>query len=276
MKLSLDRFRSPLLKTPREIQPSGRGMRNDKAAFLVSYGEAATFSRSIVELTRGLSRRGYDVVLVRASGSGVKASWPNNEEAIRPTIVYRPNVGYDFGSWAIAIQSFPKLAARSHVLLLNDSLVGPFGSLDPLLDHFEKSQSDIWSATSTLQFEPHLQSFFLGFRRGILRKYPLRRFWSLIREVGTKEEIILAYEIGLTRLAVEGMLTTDVYLPAEFVVRGELNPAIDGWKELLDNGFPFVKRELLRVEQFGHLRAQIIDDIERRHGENPMEWFETV
>lgn len=276
MSRALARARNPLLRTPREVHPSPRPSRGHGVAFIASYGEAATFSRSLIELTRALTARDYDVVLVRASSGRVRAAWPETEESIRPTIVYRPNAGYDFGSWAMAIDEFPRLAARDRVLLVNDSLVGPFDTLDAVLDHFERSAADMWAATSTLQFAPHLQSFFFGFHGGILRRYPLSRFWAGIREVGSKDQIIHAYEMGLSRLAGDEMLTTDVFLPAELVVRGEQNPAIDGWRSLLRQGFPFVKRELLRLPHFAPVRALIVDEVRQRFGHDPMDWFETV
>lgn len=268
--------RSPLLRGPRDIGLSPHPFRGDRTAFIASYGNAETFSRSVIELTRALTLRSYDVVVVRASGTGVRASWPADEEAIRPTIVWRPNTGYDFGSWAVGIDTFKVLAARPYVLLFNDSMVGPFGPIDAMIDHFEATTAEAWSATSTLQFEPHLQSFILGFRDGLLARYPLSRFWQSIRSLGDKQQVIHEYEMGLSRLLEREMLTTDAFRPAEMVVRGELNPVIDGWDTLLASDFPFVKRELLRLEHFAPIREKIREDVGRRYGQEPMEWFENL
>lgn len=38
----------------------------------------------------------------------------------------------------------------------------------------------------------------------------------------------------------------EVAYPSNTVVAGGLNPVITGWRRLLEVGFPFVKRELLR------------------------------
>lgn len=275
MRAPFARLRNPLLRSPREVIPSPRGLHGDRTAFFASYGESPEFSRSVVELTRALTRRDYDVVLIRAT-SGGSCVWPSSEESIRPTIVRRPNIGYDFGSWAIGINHFRRLAGREHVLLVNDSLVGPFDSIDPMIDHFERTTADVWAATSTLQFVPHLQSFVLGFRGGALNRFPLSRFWARIRELGSKEEIVHVYEMGLSQLMDREMLTAEAFVPGELVVKGELNPVIDGWRETLDHGFPFVKRELLRLEQFSWMREQILAEVERRWGQDPMRWFETI
>lgn len=275
MRSRVARLLNPLLRSPRDVLRSARGMSGEKAAFFASYGESRTFSRTVIELTRALTERGYDVVLIRATSSEY-VHWPEEEEKIRPTIVRRPNIGYDFGSWAIGINQFPALAARPQVLLVNDSLVGPFGSIDAILDHFENTTADVWGAASTLQFTPHLQSFMLGFHGGVLRRYPLSRFWASIRELGSKEQIVHAYEIGLSQVIDREMLTVDAFMPSEMVVKGELNPIIDGWQQALDFGFPFVKRELLRLEHFAPLREYIVENVERRFGQNPMDWFETI
>lgn len=276
MKPSLARLRNPLLRTPRAIRPSPHGARGERTAFFASYGESDTFSRSVVEQTRALTHRGYDVVLIRASSGSARAQWPMEEEAICPTIVWRPNIGYDFGSWAVGIDQFPELAGREHVLLVNDSLVGPFGSIDPMLDHFERSTADVWSATCSEQVELHLQSFTLGFRRGVLRTYPLNRFWASIREIGDKNVLIREYEIGLTRLIAREMLTAESYIPVGLVGRGQINPAYNSWEVLLRNGFPFVKRELLRDDQPQPVRDRIVSEVGLRWGQDPMQWFEAV
>lgn len=260
----------------RHIVPAPTKKHGSRAAFFASYGEADTFSRSVIETIRALSERGYDVVLIRSSDNGVQANWPESEADIRPTIIYRPNIGYDFGSWAIALQSFPRLARREHVILLNDSLVGPFGSMAPLLDHFESCSADVWAATSSKQIEMHLQSFLMGFHGGVLAEYPLKRFWQSIRELGTKEEIIQQHEIGLSRLIEREMLTSESFLPAEIAGKGLRNSAISSWRVLLRNGFPFVKRELLRTERFAVQRDLIVEMVREEYGQDALQWFEGV
>lgn len=268
--------RRSLLGLEREIVPGKVDRTAKKAAFFASYGEGVEFSRSIVETVRELSANGYDVVLVRSSNSDSKAAWPESETSIRPTLIYRPNAGYDFGSWATAIHSFPKLAVRDQVLLINDSLVGPFGSMKPLLEHFESSSADVWAATSSKQIEMHLQSFMMGFHRGVLGQYPLKKFWQSIKVLGTKDEIIQQHEIGLSRLIEREMLTSESFLPADIAGKGLRNSAISSWQVLLRNQFPFVKRELLISERFPGQRDQIRALIQDECGQDALQWFEGV
>jgi len=228
-----------------------------------------------VELAHELRRCGFAVVIVRSS--------PGNEpwtdtSALDASVGYvqRPNAGYDFGSWAAAMELFPGALAYDQVLLTNDSIVGPFGGLDVLLDDLATTTADVWAATSTLQLGPHLQSFFVGYRRGVLREPALRDFWMGIREHGTKREIIEEHEIGLSRvLQAEGYSATAA-IPSELVVGDGDNPTIDGWDRLLDAGFPFVKRELLTTDRFERERTAIVHRVRDMYGVDPEDWIEDV
>ena len=84
-------------------------------------------------------------------------------------VVRRPNVGYDFGSWGAALTAYPEIAAKSLVVLTNDSLAGPYGPLDDLLARIEASPAEVWAATANEQPQVHLQSYLLGFRGGRAR-----------------------------------------------------------------------------------------------------------
>ena len=93
-------------------------------------------------------------------------------------VVRRPNVGYDFGSWGAALTAYPEIAAKSLVVLTNDSLAGPFGPLDDLLARIEASPAEVWAATENEHPQVHLQSYLLGFRGGVLAREPLRGFFA--------------------------------------------------------------------------------------------------
>lgn len=276
IRQQIARLRNPLLKMPIEVVDSPRGRNKAKVAFLASFGSANEFSRSIVETTRSLVEREYDVVLIRASNGVSRSSWPAAEESIRPTILYRSNNGYDFGSWAVGLHRFPELAMREHVLLLNDSIVGPFGPLDKLLGHFEKSTADVWGAAASLQFKPHLQSFMLGFRRGTLSKYPLNKFWNSVGDFGDKERVIAEYELGLPDLLDSELLTVDAFFRGGIMNDQALNPSLDQWERMLDRGFPFVKRQLLSNSYPPELQVRVLEVLQKRYAVDPASWVEHV
>lgn len=216
----------------------------DRIAFVASYADKALVTRSLVTLVTELESNGYGVVLIRASPGMLTPEWPVGFIG-EPVIVTKPNVGYDFGSWATGLALFSELAEKPFVLLANDSMAGPFSSLAPMLQNFESSESDVWGATNTDEIMPHLQSYLLGFTAGILATKPLRDFWNEIRVMNDKDEIVKRYEIGLSRLLRSEGYTSQVWFDSSQVVSDGGNPTLIGWFRLLELGFPFVKRMLV-------------------------------
>lgn len=244
----------------------------ERLALLASWGEDRRVSRSVVELIRALRRRGYPVVMIRASEDSADLAWPTSEA--RPDMIIRkPNIGYDFGSWAVGMEKVDAELDRRHVLLVNDSLAGPFGPIDDLLDHFELGETDAWAATRTTQFIPHLQSFFLGFSGGVLATPQLRRFWRRLPLEDDKLAIVDRYELGLTRLLFSEAFTSSAAIEPERVVREGDNPMIHGWRRVLDAGFPFVKREILVRPEVATEGNLVAETIKQRYGEDPHAWI---
>lgn len=246
--------------------------RPDRVAIVASWGDDGRVSRSLAQLILELESGGYTVVLVRASDSTAPLVWPDGFDN-DATIVRKPNLGYDFGSWATGMALFPNLLRAPYVLLANDSLVGPFASLAPMLEDFERSDTDVWGATNTLQFTPHLQSYFTGYKNGILQDRALRQFWSSLSDAESKQAIIDRYEIGLSELLhVESYVTTPWIDYGRVVEPGE-NPAIRGWRRLIDLGFPFVKRELITTPDIvndGHRVPAVMQAV---FGVDPEDWL---
>jgi lipopolysaccharide biosynthesis protein len=244
----------------------------DRIAVVASYGSGPTVSRSLHRLVTELARCRYRVVVVRASDDTRELVWPGPLPA--DTIVIRkPNIGYDFGSWATALQMFPKIRKRGNVIFTNDSLVGPFGSLAKVLEHFEHAVTDVWGATNTLQIFPHLQSFFVGFRRGVLSDPALKQFWKHIGIEKQKQHIIDKYELGLSRLLLAEGFTTSACFESERIVDGTQNPTVEGWRRLLELGFPFVKRELLVNPTLVRDGNDVPHTIQEMYGTDPRDWL---
>ena len=94
----------------------------------------------------------------------------------------------------------PAITQAPYVILANDSLLGPFTDLGRLLADFEPASADVWGLTDTHQFCHHLQSYFLGYRGGVLADRPLQDFFAGVRQERSKWEIIKHNELALSRL----------------------------------------------------------------------------
>jgi hypothetical protein len=219
--------------------------------------------RSTAALVGALDAAGYQVVVSSSCEADDALDWdqplPDGVVVLR-----RPNVAYDFGSWSAALGRFPAIAAADRVLLVNDSMAGPFRPLGPVLDAFAASPADAWSLTDSDQFGHHLQSYFLGFRRGVLARPALARFWAGIRHHDDKMDIIFQNELGLSALLRDEGCTVEVAFPYRTVVDEGENPVIIGWRRLLEAGFPFLKREILRdpsVAPDGDQAAAVVEQL---------------
>jgi lipopolysaccharide biosynthesis protein len=217
----------------------------DRYAVLVHYSPTAVVSRSVTSFVAELHRLGYFVVISSSCEAEGDLEWPDGRMPDRTIVIRKPNIGYDFGTAAVALAQFPDMESAPYVIIANDSNVGPFAPLDTVIRHFESSDADAWGVTGSFQYVFHLQSFFLGFRNGILADRPLRRFWRGIRHFDDKKKVIQRYELGLSALLTdEGYVLDSMYGNAEFGAHPARMTAIFLWKELLSVGYPFVKRSL--------------------------------
>ncbi len=232
-----------------------------------------------------LQQCGFSVVFVTNSGylrdDSMAALQP-----LCAGILIRRNVGYDFGAMREGLDflRLPRDDTEM-VLIANDSVYGPLRPLDPILAQIDFDAADIWGATESWQTRYHLQSYFLLVGRRALASEAWRGFWRQVRPVQSKRWVIRHYEVGLTQALVRDGLRCAALWPYTDLVnrvdpslmatadetdalandpsttarrshagrirhgavaRRPLNPTSELWRQLLQAGCPFLKRELLR------------------------------
>jgi lipopolysaccharide biosynthesis protein len=217
-----------------------------RVAVIAHWSSNSRVTKSVCSLVHELQSFGYQVVVSSACEEEDELAWGDIVRADELVVIRKPNIGYDFGSWSVALGIMPEIASAERVLIANDSMIGPFLSMRPLLEEFESTAADAWGLTDSRQFAPHLQSYFLGFRNRILSHPPIEQFWADVRDETEKLKIIFRNEIGLSRLLREEGYAKAAAFPHEDFVRPGENPVIVGWERLLEQGFPFLKREILR------------------------------
>lgn len=244
----------------------------DKVALLVHWSQYPRISRSFRELTWQFSLNGYRTVIVSAAECAEPLDWGGSLPA--ETIVFRkPNIGYDFGSWAVGLGMLPAIASAPYVILANDSVIGPFRELAPLIADFESTMGDVWGLTDTRQFSHHLQSYFLGFRDGVLADRPLQEFFAGVRQERSKWEIIKHNELALSSMLLrEGYVTRAAFRGDDVVSAGQ-NPVIAGWRPLIRQGFPFIKRQIVNEPELAPHGELIADEVLAVFGARIEEWI---
>ena len=245
---------------------------DDRVAVVAQFSQQHRISRSLNAMIAALLGAGYRVVV---SSSCQSTSELVFGESVRDeiTVLRKPNVGYDFGSWACGLAWDAGITRARDVVLVNDSMLGPFSALDTVLTGFHESKADVYGLTDTTQFGYHLQSYFIGFKNGVLQEQALRRFWMSIRHETSKERIIQRNEIGLSRLLrAEGFECEAAFPYWRSVDEGE-NPTIRGWERLLGLGFPFVKREIVRSPQVAPRGDRVASVVRRKFAVDIEEWL---
>jgi hypothetical protein len=244
----------------------------DRVAILVHFSRSAAVNRSFRTMVREFADAGYLPLVVSAAPAAGPLDWGGGlpEQAI---VLRKPNVGYDFGSWAVGLAALPGAKHAEHVVLANDSVLGPFRSLAEPLAQFEESGADVWAMTDTRQYFQHLQSYFLGFRRGVLADKPLAQFWADRRHERSKWDIIRRNELALSKLLRdEGYVTTAAFRADEFVGAGE-NPVIRAWWKLIERGFPFIKREIVTNPSVAPRADWVAREVKACFGADIGEWL---
>jgi len=203
-------------------------------------------------------------------------------------ILIRRNRGYDFGAYRDGIATFFQERVTAEILLLaNDSLYGPLAPLGEIVERMDFGAADVWALTDSWQHRYHLQTFFVAFGPAALANAGFAAFWQQVRNVRSKWAAVHFYELWMTHhMQLSGLRCAAVWdyfslldamqeihdapqlegiIPVEQKVRRlaaeralrawrqriAMNPTSDLWLALLQHGFPFIKRELLRFNP-GH------------------------
>ena len=195
-----------------------------------------------------IRRQGLTVIIIVAT-DGLDHPLPPAFDGADGLIV-RTNHGWDFAAWAAALTVFPDVWQAQTVILANDSVYGPVDdtALARVIEQVRRSECNLVALTDSHQNWPHLMSYFVGLTRSGLRAEAVRGYWSNVKSIRDKLEVIKAYE--LTPLAywrAEGV-SFEVLFPTLNDVPKAVNPTLHRWRDLLDRGFPFLKVQLLRDE----------------------------
>ena len=102
---------------------------------------------------------------------------------------------YDFGSWKRCLQACDK--DIDELLLANDSCFC-LGDIKDLLPSTDKK----WGGAFLSKLKTrHIQSYFVWFKKPLINK--LKEFLLGVTKQPTKEDIILKYEVGMSKLFIE-------------------------------------------------------------------------
>lgn len=223
-----------------------RGAR--RLCFFAHYHPHGIAAEHVLLHLAALAEAGFTVVVLST------ATMPPAEaaklRAVCALLIERENRGLDFGGWIEAVARFFPIEAEL-LLFANDSVYAPVGDLPGFIDRLVAVPADFYGAVESLEGAPHLQSWFLLFRPAAYRSPAFAALLGTpIPPDMPKAEIIARYEMGLTpALVAAGLRYHAAYSPSRhglIAAAARLNAGQLLWRELIADGMPFLKIELLR------------------------------
>jgi lipopolysaccharide biosynthesis protein len=192
-------------------------------------------------------------------------------------LIWRFNTGYDFGAYKDGIASITDLDRLDSLILMNDSVYGPFWNLQDTLAKIDGLATDCWGITDSFEYRYHIQTFFMVFLSNALKSTAFKGFWSELPYVDHRMWVIRNAEVRLTQALQDAHLKTSVLAPyravaatarerlarlvgappaaeqaafarfsAQIMKDGVVNPTQFFWDVLItDYACPFIKRDLL-------------------------------
>jgi lipopolysaccharide biosynthesis protein len=182
-------------------------------------------------------------------------------------VILRENAGLDFGSWSAGFAKHGS-AIEGRLLLANDSVYGPIGSLPAAFGRLTSKRADFYGLVESVEIEPHLQSWFLLFEPWVVRSAEFKSILAQPFSSMTRRQIVRNGEIGLSRRLEKAGFHYEAlhrYSDAGLPRRYDANHMLVLWRELLlAEGIPFLKIELLRDNPIGGESATtILQTVER-------------
>lgn len=159
-------------------------------------------------------------------------------------LLWKDLPGYDFSAYRLALSHLAALSPGADVLVMNDSVYGPFTDLGEV---FDTAPWALTGFTACNQRTPHIQSYaFL--LRDVRRATMARLAPVLLPGIAFNEfrHIVDLQETRFARVAARSMSVGALWFGD---VREVSDPTLVRPMELLDNGFPFLKRSLLGKHQ---------------------------
>lgn len=125
---------------------------------------------------------------------------------------------YDFGSYQRGLRLARErqwLDGATHVLLCNDSVIGPFGDLVAILAAMQQQPVPVWGLTDCRLYTPHLQSYFLLLSQAVVQHPQLVDFFEAVVPQVSRHDVIQTYELGFSSLLGKLGLSWRAWLPVE-------------------------------------------------------------
>lgn len=218
-----------------------------EAAIVVTHAPAGRLKPHVLPYMQHLRGNGISVLLVAVVDRPLELC--DEEIAAAGGIIVRDNGGYDFGAWAHAFQLYPALYGASLLIMTNDSVIPTADGtvFRTMVERVRDCRADIVALTASHEYGWHVQSYFLGLKPKALSSLAFQHFIRNVRRIDNKDEVIRTYEVPFAAKMQAGGLIVQALFTGVF----SANPTLFSWRDLIEQGFPFIKLLMLRKQFAG-------------------------
>ena len=239
----------------------------NRLSIFCMYDSEGIIDRYIGHILKELNKNSDEVHVVcnmKAIRKGLEYVEPYADK-----IYFRENIGLDVGAFKDVITDFigwKKIYKFDEVVLMNDSIYGPFVPMKTIFDGMRQKNVDFWGLLKCAAFEDrqisypeHIHSFFLAFRKKLIGSEDFKDYWENIPYYEDYLEAVNKYETRLTQYFSYKGYTFDVYSDSEcnYADEKQENYPQCSWipYELVEKrGFPFLKRHVFRMQPIEYLK----------------------
>jgi lipopolysaccharide biosynthesis protein len=172
--------------------------------------------------------------------------------------------GFDFSAYGIALREIARSSPGADVLVLNDSILGPFDDVDLF---WKRMKWELTGFSASAQIQNHIQSYAfhlkswdLNKKDELIRIFPESRSFNTYKGAVYRQESLLASEAARS-------MSVGAFWYADYVRCND--PTIYAALPLLDAGFPFLKKSLLTRNRHVWRKDDISDALRDR--DHPVE-----
>jgi lipopolysaccharide biosynthesis protein len=209
-------------------------------AVFAGYNPDGTIHPYVITYLKGLNEVADGVVYVADS-----TLEPTEEEKLKQLTIHYENIRheeYDWGSYKRGfnwLKDNGYLEKADEIILANDSCYAPLTTFKPMFKAMAKRKDlDFWGDLQNTRFNPHVQSYFMVFKKNVFNARQFQHFINAVRHQVDSSLYITAYEVKLTPYLENFGFKWDSYMPYQ-----ELSYLADSEK----NSYP-----LTLVKKYGH------------------------
>lgn len=187
-------------------------------------------------------------------------------------IFYRKNIGLDAGGFKDAITKFigwDKVLQYDELVLVNDSLFGPFIPMENIFSEMERRPVDFWGLSGHGEYKgegsdysyEHIQSFFWTIRSEMLHSRQFRDYWDNLPYYGTYDQVVREHEWYFTYHF--SMMGYTYNILANIGANNSINPAnnycqymVIPYELIKKRNFPFLKKQQIADNKLGRHTQQ--------------------